>query len=318
MSVGILVLNDVHIAASPPLGCRDSYTRDVQNMLEEAKQYAIDNKCQYTVFTGDLFHYKRNTPHWLVRWLVNLFSDWPGTRFAIAGNHDLSYEGLQSIPSQPIGVLFESGSLKWLATETITHDDGVTIQWSPANYRDDIDHDPANFGLQREKGITWAIKVAHGAITPPGKPFPFHVVPMDTIPTEGMDLCLFGHPHYDVGVHEVNGCTFACLGSIGRTQRTEENREREMRLLMVELTPNEMHLSELPLNSALPADELFLEMPQDEVELSSAMQRFASSVSAAIRLEEGTVDEVLATITTDDTDARAKKRLLDYLDKAGF
>ncbi len=337
--IRILVVNDVHLAASPPMGCTSLYPDDIKNMLVEARQYARDNECAYTVFTGDFWHSKRNVPHGLVRWAIDLLQDWPGRKLAIVGNHDLSFNGQASVPSQPIGVLFQAGVLEWLQEDLFTIDcdeeindeddprDTVCIQWSPANYRDDIDHNPWNFGLERAeiipsgefKGrkIDWAIKVAHGTITVPGKPYPFHIVPMDTIPTEGMDICLFGHPHFDVGIHDVNGCTFACLGSLGRTQHNDENEHRVMRLLQVQLGKNEVFFDELPLGSAAPASELFLTKAGVDVEVTKSMRRFVRSIEEVISLEEGSLDAVLAKLG-DGVDDRAKRRLIDYLDKAGF
>ncbi len=340
--IRILVINDVHLAASPPLGCTDLYVADVKNMLTEARQYAVDNGCAYTVFTGDIFHSKRNVPHGLVRWMVELLQGWPGRKLAIVGNHDLSFAGQASVPTQPIGVLFQSGALEWLKEDLVTCDRIVTpngptmssdlfIQWSPANYRDDIDHNPWNYGLTRRdaqqdiprpredaRSVDWAIKVAHGTITVPGKPYPFHIVPMDTIPTEGMDICLFGHPHYDVGIHTVNGCTFACLGSIGRTQNNEDNEKRMMRLLQVQLGKDEVAFDELLLTSAAPASELFLTKGATKVQVSKSMRLFVRSIEEATRLEEGSLDEVLAGLGGETVDARARLRLIDYLDRAGI
>ena len=101
----VIVINDVHLAASPPMGCTERYTEDIKNMLTEARNYARANDAQMTVFTGDFFHSKRGTPPGLIRWAMELLQDWPGRRLAIVGNHDQSYRGLASIPDQPIGLL---------------------------------------------------------------------------------------------------------------------------------------------------------------------------------------------------------------------
>jgi len=315
----VLVVNDIHAAASPPMGCTDLYPSDILNMLREARDYAISEQCEYTVITGDTFHAKRNTPYWLVRELMEIFASWPGRKLAIVGNHDLGYEGLASIPKQPIGVLFEAGVLEWLKDDlVVTSEDGVIVQFSPANYTDTLDHNPFNFGLERQDGVDWAVKVSHGSLTPPGKPFPYHTVPIDTVPTEGLDLVLNGHLHTDSGIQEVNDCTFACLGSLGRTQNNEDNRERQMRLLMVEFTKKTMDCTELPLLSAAKAEDLFLIKQGGEVEVSKAMQAFVRNIESATRLEEGSLDEVVARIGGDSVDGRAKLRLVQYLDKAGI
>lgn len=334
-----LVINDVHLAASPPMGCTERYTDDIKNMLVEARQYARDNDCAYTIFTGDFFHSKRGTPPGLIRWAMETLQEWPGRKLAIVGNHDQSYRGLDSIPDQPIGLLFQEGALEWLREDIVTCDristpDGPTIstdlfiQWSPANYFPEIDHDPANFSLTRRhaqmqqpmprddaRSVDWAVKIAHGTITPPGKPFPYHTVPMDTIDTTGMDICLYGHPHYDVGLNEVNGCTFVCLGSLGRTQANEDEYGRVMRLLQVQFGKDDFFLDELLLGSAAPATELFLAKSAKGHDEDRALSRLMKHIDATTLIEQGSVDEVLATLPGD---GRAKKRLVDYLQKAGL
>src|SRR4051812_47041641 len=120
--IRILVVNDVHLAASPPMGCREVYVQDIKNMLLEARQYARDNECAYTVFTGDFWHSKRNVPDSLKVWAMALLQEWPGRKLAIVGNHDLSFAGQASVPSQPIGVLFQAGVLEWLKDDLIIDD----------------------------------------------------------------------------------------------------------------------------------------------------------------------------------------------------
>lgn len=323
-----LVLNDVHLAASPPMGCTERYTDDIKNMLLEARDLARKNGCAYTVFTGDFFHSKRGTPPGLIRWAMELLQDWPGRRLAIVGNHDQSYRGLASIPDQPIGLLFQEGSLEWLTEDIVTEDcipktpgaphgdcTHVRIQWSPANYFPEIDHDAANFALKRRDDVTWAVKVAHGTIVPPGKPFPYHTVPMDTIDTTGMDLCLYGHPHYDVGVNNVKDTTFVCLGSLGRTQANEDEYDRVMRVLQVQFDGDDFFLDELLLASAAPAAELFLAKTVKGGDEDRALSRLMKHIDATTLIEQGSVDEVLATLPGD---GRAKRRLVDYLTKAGL
>jgi len=310
-----LVINDVHLAASPPMGCTERYTDDIKGMLVEARQYARDNECQYTIFTGDFFHYKRGTPDGLKRWAMELLQEWPGRRLAIVGNHDQSYRGLDSLPDQPIGLLFQEGSMEWLREDLVTEDDGIRIQWSPANYFPEIDHNPQNFRLYRQDNVDWAVKVAHGTIVPPGRTFEFHTVPMNTIDTTGMDLCIYGHPHYDVGVNHVDGCDFVCLGSMGRTQANEDEYTRPMRLLQVQFDKTEFTLDELPLTSATPGAELFLQKKAKDDSEDRALTRLMRHIDATTLIEQGSVDEVMATL---QGDTRAKKRLIEYLMKAGL
>lgn len=330
--VKILVINDIHAAASPPLGCTPAYTEDIFNMLEEAREYCVQNDVDATVFTGDIFHHKRNVADWVKYRLMDLFKLWPGDRLAIAGNHDLGEEGLASIPRQPIGLLFRSGALEWLDKDTVKKypSGGVVgryedpeylkVQFSPVNYFDEIDDDPANFSLERMDDVDWAIKIAHGSLVKPGKKYPdgFRVVPMDTVPTDGMDLCLFGHLHHYTGIIEANDCFFASLGSLGRVARTDYNKTRKMELLLVSLTKDEMSFEKVPLKSALPPEELYLAKAGGIVDIDEPLSRFARDMSKMLNVEDISLDDVLVSVTKKGVPDTVLRRVKTHLEEAGY
>jgi predicted phosphodiesterase len=334
VSVNILVLNDIHAASSPPSGARDVWVTDVLDMLDQAREYARKFECQYTVLTGDLFHSKRNVPDWLRVHLIDLFNGWPGRKLAIVGNHDLGYEGLASIKNQPIGTLFASGCIEWLENDIVTVDyeddnDATTtplrIQWSPTNYFDAIDGDAskppfendnaAHYGLKRLKNMDWTVKVAHGMLVPPKQSYPYAFTPYSAVPLKGMDVMLYGHPHYDTGCVEYKGVWFCSYGSMGRVARTKENRERGMRLLMMKVSKSEIEREVLPLKST-PSDELFFEMEKDGVEITAPMERFARSVREALSSNDlGSLEDSIEVVGK-GVDVRAKKRLVTYIERA--
>lgn len=328
----ILVINDIHAAASPPLGCTPAYTEDIFNMLEEARDYVQKNDIDVTLFTGDIFHHKRNVADWVKYRLMDLFKTWPSQRLAIVGNHDLGEEGIASIPRQPIGLLFRSGALEWLDEDKVfEYATGRTIglyedpeylrvQFSPANYFDEIDDDPANFSLTRNKKVDWAIKVAHGSLVKPGKKYPagFRVVPMDTVPTEGMDLCLFGHLHHYTGIIEVNDCVFAGLGSIGRVARTDYNKTRKMQLLVVTLTKKEMSFDTVELKSAISPEELYIAKEGGVVDIGAPLSRFARDMSKLLNIEDISLDDALVSVTKKDLSRTVLSRVKTHLEEAGY
>lgn len=341
MSANILIINDPHVAASPPANCNDIYTDDVFNMLEECREIARAKFCQSTVFTGDFFHDKRNVPHWLVRRCAELLLNWPCERLAIVGNHDQSHRGLASIERQPIGVLFETGALTWLKEDVVREYlhklvliDGwqfegqelppqsplVRVQWSPANYFDEIDDDPANFSLERRDDVDWAIKVAHGSLVKSDRDYPagFRVVQMKDVPTAGMDACLFGHLHNDSGIHEVNDCMFVGLGSIGRVASAEYNYTRKVRVALMSLTSTEMTFTPITLKSQVAPEVLFKEKVLASVETDDAMKRFARDMEKALAIEEMPLEEVLAKVTGKGVEPEVKKLVRLHLEEAGL
>jgi len=314
-----LVLNDIHAAATPPRGCRAIYSEDIFRMLEEVKEIAREQQVDVTISTGDMFHHKQGVADWLKERLILIFKDWPGEKLAIVGNHDLGPAGWISIPKQPMGVLFAAESFEWLREDVVREYNGVKVQWSPANWFDEIDEDPANFGLTRMKGVDWAIKISHGSLVKPRKsPYPFTVVPFDTVPTKGVDAILNGHIHNDQGITEVNDCIFVCCGSLGRVARDDYNYMRKMRIVIGTLTKEEMTFDTIPLTSAISPDELYLAKTAPGAELDEPMARFARDIEKLISHDaERGLDEAIETVGK-GVDIGVRRRVKALLEEAGF
>lgn len=311
----ILVVNDPHVALTPPRGCRPVYTEDVFSMLEECAQYARDLEIDVTVCTGDWFHSKMNTAHRIVQRSVSILKHWPGRKLFIAGNHDLGAEGLKSLKNQPLGVLFEAGVCEWLTTDLMVGND-VSVQLSPVNYIDNLKIE--DLAIKRYPSADWAIKVAHADLMPPRKePYPWDVITYDQVPTEGIDLFLNGHIHNNMGLKDVGDCTFANLGSIGRVARDDYNYQKHMEVLLVTLTRDEMKFDRLPLKSAVPSEELYYAKAGPDVELDEPMAKFARSVQKMLAVDESSVDDMLKIIAS-GVEKPVVKAVKKHLESAGW
>jgi len=322
----ILVLNDLHITSTPPAGCREIYLEDIFNMLEECRLLIEEEDIDTVIFTGDIFH-RRTIPVRVLNRLIKVLKSFRCRRLAISGNHDQDSAGVEGIPNTPFGTLIESGAIEWMKDEDVYLSDvKIEVQISPANYFDGIDSDPNNYRLNRyewngcdccPKEVDWAIKVAHGSLLRPGKKYPFEVLTYDQIPTEGMDLMLFGHIHNNQNVMKVNGTYFAGLGSIGRVARTDYN-IRKPSVLLVTLSKKKMKFEEIILDSAVEPEELYYEKDQEAISADIPMARFARDMEKKLRLGDVSLDEALASVTSKGVDGIVVKIVKDHLTEAGY
>lgn len=334
----VMALNDLHITTTPPQGCREIWLEDIFNMLEEARGIAVEQEVKVTVFTGDFFH-RNSLPFRTLHRLIRLIKSWPGEKYGIAGNHDIDASG--GFENTPLGILFESGAVEWLKEDVMkfyvedgqppsgnfgsaggpfwTSDDCIRIQWSPANYYDGIDNDPANAGLTRMDDVHWAIKVAHMSLLKPGKEYPdgWSLITYDQVPTEGMDVCLFGHIHNDQGLKTVNDCVFAGLGSIGRVARTDYN-QRKPRVLIMDITKTEMTFEKVTLESAATPEDLFYENRDNSVVTDEPMARFARDMEAKLRVEGMSLEEALSEVAGKNVEEPVIKLVKAHLVEAGY
>ena len=102
---------------------RPSYANRLDNVLEtfedkvaQVYELAKKHKAKAIIWGGDIFdnHVPSRTPHWFTVWLIKLFSKAPCPMYSNVGNHDIRYADIETLESQPLGVIFASGVLKRL------------------------------------------------------------------------------------------------------------------------------------------------------------------------------------------------------------
>lgn len=228
--VYIQVINDIHLSDRAPINCTDSYTDDLFELLGQTVEVAKKFDA-YTVFAGDVFHLKQpsRNSHALVQRMIDLIKQYPNLVYIVPGNHDLLNDRLDSIPSQPLGVLLKSGAhqLKdW--DDTI----GLPIYGVPWLQRF-TDHTVAeSFKEYRERyqEFEQVLTVTHAPLYPLGKELKYEFYPSE-LWAEAMcntGHVAYGHIHDYHGVWESGGVQFCNNGALSRGSLTEHNRTRKI------------------------------------------------------------------------------------------
>jgi len=325
-----LVLNDIHFSDQPPLGRLPTYREDIAAKLRECAEITRTEDIDITLLSGDWFHQKRQNlvSHGLVQESADILRTFHGQRKGILGNHDLSFEGAASMSTQPIGTLAKTGALDILLEDEILDFGGFTVLLSPVVWMPDQDLDATNFALgpeslARAQEADYVIRIAHGAIVPPGwGDVPFAVVPADAIDLSRIDILLSGHLHPDYGVFDIQQgshvCRFANLGSLSRVSRTPDQLSREhIRVLGFEITgPHQAEFTEYTLQSVRPPAEVFYQMGEAEdtpMELEDFAQRLAEFV-----VEEDDIDRLLHDAERSGVPPDVLRIVLMRLEEAGW
>ena len=102
-----LVVNDPHASDRPPIGRTESYADDIFAKLRECWKIAERTECNFIIMTGDIFHRFRGpmVAYATTIQLLALFREAPCPVYAVAGNHDLTMDGIDSVWKMPFGVL---------------------------------------------------------------------------------------------------------------------------------------------------------------------------------------------------------------------
>lgn len=305
MSIKYLVRGDLHNADRPPLGRTESYMEDVLAKQEETFDIASRTGCDFILDTGDWFHKFRgviNINRLLVR-LLELYEKRPMEIYGVAGNHDLSYSGVESVFSMPFGVMIRAGAFTWLDKARVIEANGEKMLLVPRHWEPYIDNLPHIFKLKKEEVALrpksgYTIMVAHASIVPPGDDRIFAHHKADKLPTDMLHVLHSGHLHEDLGIHQLpSGCWFANIGALTRVERTKHNLERRPEVLTVTLDHGEIEFERHPLMSARPAEEVFFDQ---EVAPERQLGDFAENLASSLELEETPLEELIARYTKDD------------------
>lgn len=316
-----LVVNDPHVSDKSPIGRTETYADDIFAKLEECWDIARRTKCDFIVMTGDIFHRFRGPiiAYATTIRLLALFKEAPCPVYALAGNHDVTMAGVDSVWSMPFGVLARADSFTWLSEATVVLGQPTgQVMLVPRNWEPSIDRLAHSFKLKKSEvelkehypGCRYTVMVAHASIEAPGgtRIFPYHDA--DKLPTEAVDVLLAGHLHEDLGIHKLkSGCWFANIGSLARVSRTKHDLARTPEVLVVTLDGGEIEFERHPLTSTRPAEDVFFEK---DVVTEREVGDFAAALATALDLEETPLDELIAEHTKGQPDA-VVDRLRKYL-----
>lgn len=313
MSFPFAVITDLHLADKEFGNHLPGVQEELWTMLDEVAELCIAEKRTLFV-TGDIFEFKqpRQVSHRLVFRLIKYFEYLKlhgVSTYMIAGNHDLASDGMASLGRQPIGVLAASGAVNFL-TEPIMLN---SVQITPLNFEDRAEWDPEFFRVSRSKDAEYHIVLAHGMLCPDNRTYPYAFIPYSSVPSEGVDAYLYGHPHDDHGIHRVDETLYVSTGSFCRRSRVQK---RGVDIAIGEIRDGKVVAKRHPLTSARPWQEMFIEVVEDfEVIIDPAMAALAKDARSLLAFEDVDYRTVLSHLS-DTITKGAHDLALAYLNEA--
>ncbi len=288
-------------------------------MLDECVDLALQHNALLCT-TGDLFHIKRPqyVSHALIQKVINILSRLGVPLMGVAGNHDLTERGVDSVDTQPIGVLCAAGVLrlidlvdtkKWriLGRHYSTHREALPSYYTTAPH-------------ERTEGANRpTLMLAHGSIIPPGQVRPYPIITCTDLDMTGINVLCSGHIHEDLGIYPMSEGpgkpikVFANVGALARVARTEANRTRVVKALGIGLEGTELTLRELPLTSALPSDDIFEDVVEDNVQSEDITEAVAALSSFVM---DDPTTNLLGALDSLDLPAQVKALAIAYLEEA--
>jgi len=198
---------------------------------------------------GDVFHHKK--PHHLgnsLRLIIDLINSlrrFPHEKvFGSVGNHDISFDRMESLPRQPLGLLMEVGAYHNLNREIVffTNQDEsvkVSVETFPYAEGEETIQNILNAG-PRMPGVTSRIGIVHayGHTGDAADMFGTRTIGYNELNGNDFDILLWGHDHSRHGVDEVGKTTHVNLGSMARAAFSYDELDRPVVAAILSFQPD--------------------------------------------------------------------------------
>jgi len=248
--IRLLTSSDEHLADLAPGFRKDDYRASILQKIEWQGDMARRFKADAVLRGGDFFHVKaaNKTTMRTMAMAARIHRKYSCPTFAMPGNHDMSNNDPDSVPGQPLGVMFESGVFKPMRDETFVSG-SMKLRVVGVPYTTDIDVDGIH-DLVRKKDETYTVAFVHAlaAMAPEERiqsffnerVFDYRDLVFDGCP----DVYVFGHYHKDQGVVEHLGVKFVNLGAISRGALTFENMDRKPKVSLIKADSTGIYVEE--------------------------------------------------------------------------
>jgi DNA repair exonuclease SbcCD nuclease subunit len=227
--VNIVYTTDWHFSDKPIGRRQDNYRKALFNKLEFVRKLTQEVN-GIALCGGDVFHVKSprseaNSFDLLVT-LIHALRRFPTAGvWGTVGNHDISFDRMDSLSSQPLGLLIATHVYRDISIEPVTFvnkDGSIAVQVESFPYEDGektLERLLASGPRSGTTGVTnYRVGIVHAYGTPGGKAqmFAARKIGYDEIKHLDYDLLLWGHDHSRHETETVGNITHINLGSLAR------------------------------------------------------------------------------------------------------
>lgn len=255
-----LIVNDTHQKGTTPRCRRDDYPRTLCGKIAEVGYLAHKHDVDAVLHGGDMWDSYRPEPNVVATFLNAWHKALNGKRMLVVpGNHDELGQNPDLIHRTALGLGASLGYYELLTYEPVFFErDGLRVQVTGAPYHYEIDkRDPMLDYVPQVVEGDRLIHVAHGMLVReplfPGAPYTPVSAIWDRTPA---DLTVSGHNHIGFPLVERGGRLFYNPGALVRTKADPRDWGRTVVVTLIEVTAGGIDLTDIPLESAPPAEEV--------------------------------------------------------------
>lgn len=320
-SLSFIFRTDVHAADKSPTSWKGDYPAEIDSSLKQIGELARKHNAIAVLDGGDFIHVKSpsKTSHGLIARVARIHSLYPCDVFAVAGNHDITYNNLGTLERQPLGVLFDAGVFKQLH-EQVFKVDGTQVRVVGVPYVPDRALEYLR-SLKKQPGDDHLFAVVHALAgkDPPDHAEDFFNEPVfryrDLITEDGPDVWMFGHWHRDQGIEHIDGRWFVNQGAVSRGALVRENLERTPKVALIIADGPDLRIESIPLSVSAATEVFDIERKERRDRESEVVEQFVRKLEDNIRAttSEMSVEDALQSL---DFAPDVRSLALEYLERA--
>lgn len=313
----LILTNDIHMAFKGPVTRLDDWPEALFAKLEQVGTLARKLGAGAVLIAGDFFHMKSRSSfaiiYRLMDWCYALKRDGILV-IGVPGNHDEVHERLDSVSTQPLGLLFKSGAVIDASYDTVTVND-VAITGIPYPDARDLE----NWERLPKPLARHSIVMAHYFATPQGgQVFADTYLSYGELTRFPFNVFHFGHDHSDHGVSRIDtpegSKFFVNVGALGRGSIAKEDISRDVKVAVVEFHEGETKVQQVRLKVS-PAGEIFdltlkAQKDRERQEIEQFVGQLSSDLATTGRVDFG---ERVGRLDLPDV---VRKRVIGYIEAA--
>ena len=246
--VNLVWSTDWHLTEVAPSRRKDDYRNAILTKIETIRGH-VERLNGAGLCGGDVFHYKQprhpGNSFRLIIDLINILRRFPqGCIYGSVGNHDLTFDRMDSLSHQPLGLLAELGVYHNLNNDSIlfvNQDESVKVSVETFPYLADGRALEAILGAgPRMPGISYRIGIVH-AFGHPGDAsslFGEPTIGYNQLKNVDFDILLWGHDHSRKETVQVGNVTHVNLGSLARAAFSYDEVDRPVVAAIMSFRPD--------------------------------------------------------------------------------
>ncbi len=306
-------ITDIHLSAVAPGRRSDAYRSQIFKKLNFVSEltHKVNGVC---LCGGDIFHIKgshskANSLN-MINEAIRVFGSFPtGKIYSAVGNHDIQYDRMDTIPSQPIGTLIEADVCHCINREPIiftNENETIKVSVETFDYASGLETQAAILGSgDRLEGVDYRIGIVHASgVSGDSKEFfSDWMIGYNQLKHLDFDIMLWGHDHSRTETETCGNITHINLGSLARAALSTDETERKVVAVVLTLGAERARIKEVEV-PVLPIDQVFRveDKRVEKVKDSTEVKKFFNDMNDSVDdITTSDPIEIIETLCKDDT-----------------